>query len=98
MLNCRNFVGVLLAGLVLGLLPMQAHAEQFVLICVPGGPGSTEEAQERIDLFLTELAKGTGEVLSGGTQTQNPTATSGSGKKASFCSVCPQRAGIEEKH
>ena len=65
MLNCRNFLGVLLAGLVLGLLPMHAHAEQFVLICVPGGPGSTEEAQERIDLFLTELAKGTGEALSG---------------------------------
>lgn len=65
MLNRRNLPLAIIAGIVFGLLPTQAMAEHFVLICVPGGPGSQAEAQERIDLFLGELSKGTGKTLTG---------------------------------
>jgi len=65
MFKRRNLPLAIITGIVFGLLPTQAMAEHFVLICVPGGPGSQAEAQERIDLFLSELSKGTGKTLTG---------------------------------
>ena len=57
-MNTKNLlIAALLAA---ALRPSAARADETVLLCFPGGPGTTEDAQPVVDRFLKRLAEQAG--------------------------------------
>ena len=87
----------LTALVLLALTPMSASAETHVLLCCPGGPGSTADAQPIVDRFLTKLSALAGWDSAKGSYYNNMKACEGEMKASPSVVMVPLDIYLKER-